>query len=64
MPKYRIYAIATASWPLGEYEAETEEAAMDLCDQDRTVDYYKSLCHHCASEVELGDTYKTEAEEL
>lgn len=62
MPKYRVYAIATASWVLGEYEAETPEEAEKMVDDDQTAEMYKSLCHQCSAEVEVGDAYKFEVE--
>jgi hypothetical protein len=63
MPKYRVYAIASASWVLGEYEAESKEAAIEMSEQDDDADYYVGLCHQCAGDVELGDAYEFQAEE-
>jgi len=62
--KYIVYAIATASWVLGEYEADSEKAALKMSDDDATSDWYKSLCHQCAESIELGDVYKTEVEAI
>jgi len=62
MPKYRVYAIATASWLLGEYEADDENEAKQMADDDNEADLYKSLCHQCADEIDLGDVWKTETE--
>lgn len=52
MPKFRVYAIYTASKFLGEIEAETKGAAEELAWK---MDYYVGLCHQCANEVELND---------
>jgi lysophospholipase L1-like esterase len=54
MSKYRIYGVMTASVLLGEYEADSKEAAQKMCDDDMTVDY-PSLCHQCADTIEIGD---------
>ncbi|MEE8372800.1 MAG: hypothetical protein V3R87_03580 [Dehalococcoidia bacterium] len=62
--KYRVYAIATASWEVGTYEADTPEAAIKMADDDNEAEFHKSLCHQCAETVELGDCNTTEAEEI
>jgi len=64
MPKYRVYAIASASWLLGEYEAENEDEARDLSQDDDSAEYHPSICHSCAGKIELGDAYKFDAEEV
>lgn len=61
MAKYAVYAIATASWKLGEYEAESKEAAIVLARDDQQAEYYKSLCHQC-SDVDLSDVTEEQAE--
>lgn len=62
MKKYRVYAIATASCFLGEFEAENKDEAIRKAQEEG--DYASSLCHQCSHDVELGDWYKEEAEEI
>lgn len=53
MPKYRVYGIFTATKFLGEFDADSEEAAEDMaadCDKN-----HASLCHQCTSDIELDD---------
>ena len=64
MKKYRVYGIATASWLVGEYEADSPEDAEKQAEEDQNSGWYQSLCHQCGSDVELGDIYKVESEEM
>lgn len=63
MPKYRIYAIASASWAIGEYEAKDAQTAKDAAHADPHADWHRSLCHQCSGEMEVGDSFETQAEE-
>ncbi len=60
--KYRVYAIATASWLIGTYEADSPEVAVKLADNDNEAEFSKSLCHQCAEDVEIGECYETQVE--
>lgn len=60
MPKYNVYSMATASIFLGEFEAETEEQAIELAVKENPP--HVSLCHQCSGEIEIGDFYQEEAE--
>jgi|TARA_R100000084_G_C4653363_1_gene151277 hypothetical protein len=60
VPKYRIYSLATASVCLGEFEAETEGAAIDMALNENPP--HASLCHQCSKGLDLGDFYKEEAD--
>lgn len=62
--KYRVFAIATASWEIGTYEADSPESAMKMADEDNEAEFHKSLCHQCANDVDIGDCDRTEAEEI
>lgn len=62
MPKYRVYSIATASVFLGEFEADTKEKAMEIAANENPP--HHSLCHQCAGEIDLGDFYEEQAEEI
>lgn len=64
MKKYRVYGVMTASIVIGEYEADSKDAAIEMSGQDENANYYASLCHQCSSEIDLGDIYKEEAEEI
>ena len=62
MPKFSVYAHYWASKHLGEVEAETADEAEALADKDGAS--YASLCHQCSHEIDIGDCYKIEAEEI
>ncbi|RJF99070.1 hypothetical protein [Noviherbaspirillum saxi] len=53
MPKFTVTAIFTASKHLGEFEAATEQEAIDMALGSQKN--YASLCHQCSDEVELDD---------
>lgn len=63
MPKYIVYEIATASYVVGEYEAETKEEAMNMAEDDPQNDP-PVLCHQCAEEIDLSEWYEFKAEEV
>jgi hypothetical protein len=57
MKKWSVWGNYYASKFLGEVEAETEEEALKLAEDDAGAefDYMVCLCHQCADEVEIGD---------
>ena len=61
--KYKVYGIMTASVLLGEYEANSKEEAEEMAENDKTADWYPTLCHQCADDIELSDIYKVEISE-
>ncbi len=63
MPRYAVYEIATASYLVGEYEAESEDAAKRMA-SDGPQNDPPSICHQCSNEVELGDWYEYQTEEI
>lgn len=63
MKKYSVYGMVSGSVFLGEYEADTEEEAIDMANDNPEANWSPSLCHHCANEVDLGDIYDAEANE-
>lgn len=58
MPKYRVYGIFTASKFIGEFEADTPEAAENLAAE--SGNNYASLCHQCVDQIELNDCSASE----
>ena len=64
MPKFRVYGIMTASSLVGEYEVETKEKVIEKVEKDKESDWYRSLCHQCAGDIELGEIYELQAEEI
>lgn len=62
MPKYSVYAIVTGSKFLGEIEAESKEAAIQK-GWDHP-DCHISICHQCSREVEVGDIYEIQVDEI
>ena len=66
MAKWRICGIASASKDLGVVEAKTKDDAITNAWNDETLldEWYMSLCHQCASEIDIGDIYQLEAVEI
>ncbi len=64
MKKYAVYGYITAITKVGEYEAENADEALEKAEHDDQANWYPSLCHHCATEIELGDIYINEAQEI
>ena len=64
MPKFFVYGIVSVSKFLGEYEAETKELAIEMAENDDDADWSVSLCHQCAKEVDIGDIYDIQADEI
>lgn len=48
--KFNVYGTVTAGCHLGEYEAETAEAAVEMALNEKGG--YISLCHECAHKIE------------
>lgn len=61
MPKYSVYAMATASRYIGEVEANSVEEAKEKAWELENC-YMESLCYHCAGKVDLGDVHEIQAE--
>ena len=59
--KYAVYGNMGASIKIGEYEAESEDEAIEMADADPQGNWYPSLCWQCNREIEIGDVYETEA---
>lgn len=62
MPKYAVYAIATVSKLIAEVEAENEKEA--IAKAYEVGDAHISVCHHCASSIDVGDVYEEQVEEI
>lgn len=62
MAKYRVYSIATASVFLGEFEADSADEAKEKAAEESPP--CAMLCHQCADEIELGEFYEEQAEEI
>ncbi|GAA4827865.1 hypothetical protein GCM10023310_00660 [Paenibacillus vulneris] len=62
MAKYRVYGVVRATKYIGEFEAETKEAAEQLAwDSDEA---YSSVCYHCSKQVEDPEIERLEVEEI
>ena len=63
MAQYTIYGIASASKILGVIEAPSKEDAIEIAWNDDSLrdEWYMSLCHHCANELDIGDIYELDA---
>lgn len=59
MPKFSVYGTFTATKYLGDFEADTQEQAIELAlDSDTN---HASLCHQCAREIDMDDYCAHEA---
>ena len=63
MPKFLVYEVATASYFVGEYEADTKEDAEALADAEPQNDA-PCLCHQCAGDLELGEFYQYQTDAI
>lgn len=64
MKKYIVYGIVSASVVLGEYAAESKEAALEMAEKNQEANWNPTLCHQCSGEIEIGDVYDTQVEEV
>lgn len=64
MKKYLAYAIATASRFIGEIEAENKEDAIIKAEEHENANSLVNLCHYCSKEVDVGDFYEVQVEEI
>ena len=64
MKKYIVYGLISASKKIGEYEAKSEEEAIEMAEKDKNANWDYSICHQCSSEIEIGDMYEVHAEEI
>ena len=60
MAKWSCYGLVRGSKFLGEFEADTKEAAIKLAEE--SDECYVSLCHQCANECDDPDIYEVHAE--
>ena len=63
MAQYKIYGIASAFKILGVIEAPSKEDAIEIAWTDDLLrdEWYMSLCHQCANELDIGDIYELDA---
>jgi hypothetical protein len=61
MPKFSVYATVTGSKYLGDFEADTKEAAIEQAEASGAA--WVSLCHQCDSECEDPQAHDLIAEE-
>ena len=62
MNRYRVYGIYTASHFIGNFEADSKEAAIAMAEGSHND--FAVLCHQCADEVELNDDVDSYQAEL
>lgn len=60
LPKYSISASVVASKHIGEYEAETEEQAIEMAWKDASV----SVCHYCSRQIDEPEIEELHAEKI
>ena len=51
-----------ASKYIGVFESENAKSAIEKAEE--RGDYYVSICHQCAREIEIGDVYEFDADEV
>lgn len=61
--RFRVYGTMSASVFIGEYEAVSKKAALDLAENDTHANWNPSICHQCSEDVEVGHIYETQVEE-
>ena len=64
MSKYVVKANLSASVIIGTYEADSEEEAITLAENDPNGNHYQSLCHQCSRIIDLGEPYDYYTEEI
>lgn len=64
MKKFNVWGIMTASVLVGTYEAESGEEAIEMANEDRNGNWNPSLCHQCSNEIDLGEVYDTQVDEV
>ena len=57
MKKYAVWAKVGASVKIGDYEADSPEAAIEMAENDQQANWSPTLCWSCANEVEISDAY-------
>jgi hypothetical protein len=62
MPRYRVSGTVIASKYLGEFEADTEEEAIEMALSSENA--YVSLCHQCSGECENPEIHDANAEPI
>ena len=62
MPLYQVTATVVGSKYLGEFEAETEEAAKEMALASDAV--FISLCHQCSDQCENAECSEVVADEV
>jgi len=60
--EYEVYAFFTATKVLGAFEADTKEDAIKAA--LNKVGANVNLCHQCAREIDVGDCYEFQADEV
>lgn len=56
MPKFLVYAVVDAGYPVGEFEAETKEEAEEMAwDSEFMRTHSFGVCHQCCRHIEIGD---------
>ena len=66
MAQYTIIGKMSAWKVLGIIEAESKDDAVEIAVADDMInnEAWVSLCHQCSNEIELGEIYEYEAEEI
>lgn len=62
MAKYVVWATASAYKKVGEYEADSEEDAVEMSMSDPLADSHFGL--NIGNDFDVGDAYEWEAEEI
>jgi hypothetical protein len=60
MPLYRVVGTVTASKYLGEFEADSEEEAIEMALNSEEA--YVSMCHQCSSNCEDPEIHEASAQ--
>ena len=64
MQTYTVTGHIAASIVLGTYEAKNKKAAIAMAEEDTNANWNPSICHQCSRDIEIGDIYKLDVDEI
>ena len=64
MKKFRVYGLVSAHIVVGDYVADSANDAINMAYDDPEAKTSTGICHQCSRELEVGDVYEFEAEEV
>lgn len=62
MSKYTVIGLVSASIVVGEYEANSENEAIEKANNDPQANCNTTLCNQCSRTIDIGDVYELRAD--